>query len=98
MFYRFNDSMLQAAVLRAAAPAELDYSYLGTKDQSASARLLLVRMFKDQTSPATEFALALAVGRLRISEDDKKQVLDEVDALPLVASVTRAFLDEWKSR
>lgn len=98
VFYRFNDSMLQAAMLRAAAPAELDYSYSGTKDQSASARLLLVRMFKDQTAPATEFALALAVGRLRISEDDKKQVLDEVDALPPLASVTRAFLDEWKSR
>ncbi|TSC34445.1 hypothetical protein [Corallococcus sp. Z5C101001] len=99
VFYRFNDPALQAAILRAAAPAELDYSYEGTGNQSVNARLLLGRIFKDRKAPAAEFALALAVGRLRITEDDKKQILTEVDALhaPLGA-VTMAFLDAWKSR
>ncbi|NOK32442.1 hypothetical protein HMI49_04415 [Corallococcus exercitus] len=99
VFYRFNDPALQAAILRAAAPAELDYSYSEMGNQSTNARLLLVRIFKDPVAPAAEFALALAVGRLRINEDDKKQVLEEVRALPTpLGAVTMAFLDAWKSR
>jgi hypothetical protein len=99
VFYRFNDPILQAAVLRAAAQGELDYSYAGTGNQSTSARLLLLRVFKDPTAPAAEFALALAVGRLRITEEDKKLVLSEVAGLqqPL-SDLTTAFLQTWSSR
>jgi hypothetical protein len=97
VFYRFNDPMLQAAILRAAVQAELDYSFSDTANQSASARLLLGRIFKDPAAPATEFALALASGRMRITEDDKKQVLEEVAKLsPPPRAVTKAFLDAWR--
>lgn len=98
VFYRFNDPVLQAAFLRAATPAELDYSNSDIGNQSANARLLLLRIFKDPLAPAIEFALALAVRRLRITEDDKALVLAEVDGLKkLLSSVTMAFLNTWRS-
>lgn len=98
VFYRFNDPVLQAAFLRAANPAELDYANSDIGNQSANARLLLMRVFKDPKAPATEFALALALGRMRLTEDDKKLVLDELAGLatPLNA-VTTAFLNEWRA-
>jgi hypothetical protein len=98
VFYRFNDPLLQAAILRAATPAELDYSNADIGNQSANARLLLMRIFKDPAAPAKEFALALAAGRLRITEDDKKQVLAEIKKLKSPLSiVTMAFLNVWQS-
>ena len=99
VFYRFNDPMLQAGILRAAIPAELDYSFGDTGHQSANARLLLIRVFKDPAAPTKEFALALAVGRMRINEDDKKLVLAEVAAFQTpLGPVTTAFLNEWRTR
>lgn len=97
VFYRFNDPVLQAAFLRAATPAELDYSNSDIGNQSANARLLLMRIFKDPLAPAIEFALALAVGRLRITEDDKALVLAEVDGLkPPLGRVAMAFINAWR--
>ncbi len=99
VFYRFNDAVLQGAILRAAASAELDYSQSDIGNQSANARLLLMRVFKDPKGPATEFALALALGRMRITEGDKKLVLAEVDEFQTpLGPVTTAFLNEWRSR
>lgn len=98
VFYRFNDPVLQAAFLRAATPAELDYSNSDIGNQSANARLLLIRNFKSPSAPSTEFALALAVGRLRISEHDKKQVIEELERLKTPLDiVTMAFLNVWRS-
>lgn len=98
VFYRFNDAVLQAAILRATAPAELDYSQSDIGSQSANARLLLMRILKNPNAPATEFALALALGRMRITEDDKREVLKEVDNLPTANSaVTTTFLNTWRS-
>lgn len=97
-FYRFNDPVLQAAFLRAASPAELDYANSDIGNQSANARLLLMRVFKDRDAPAAEFALALAVGRLRITEADRKQVMIEVGTLRTqLGPVTMAFLNKWMS-
>ena len=99
VFYRFNDPVLQAAILRAAAPGELDYSYADIGNQSANARLLLLRAFKEPAAPRTEFALALATNRMRLTEDDKKQVLREVDGLPTpLGPVTTALLEAWRLR
>lgn len=98
VFYRFNDPPLQAAILRASTPAELDYSYSDIGNQSTNARLLLIRVFKDPAAPSKEFALALAVKRMRLTEDDKKQVLAEVAGLSTpLEPVTKAFLDAWRS-
>ncbi|MBX3245871.1 MAG: hypothetical protein KF901_01675 [Myxococcales bacterium] len=98
VFYRFNDPVLQAAFLRAADPAELDYANSDIGNQSANARLLLMRVFKDHKAPATEFALALALGRMRLTENDKTLALDEIAGLSTpLNGVTTAFLDEWKA-
>lgn len=98
VFYRFNDPVLRSAFLRAASPAELDYSQSDIGSQSANARLLLMRVFKDSRAPATEFALALALGRMRVTEGDKQLILEELGKLlaPL-RPVTTAFLDIWRS-
>jgi hypothetical protein len=95
MFYRFNDPVLRAAILRAAAPGELDYSHPSTKEQSASARLLVIKAFRDRAAPATEFALALALGRLRLSEEDKQEVLRQTRSFTL-SPVAMAFLRAWE--
>jgi hypothetical protein len=99
VFYRFNDPVLQAALLRSATPAELDYSISDIGNQSTNARLLLSRLFKDPLAPVIEFALALAVGRLRITEADKALVLAEIDEFrPPLGTVASAFLNVWRSR
>lgn len=71
-FYRFSDPVIQAAFLRASHAGELDYS--ADPRMSQGMLLLLTRILNEhETSfgaPAIEFALMLATGRLRLTDDD----------------------------
>lgn len=71
-FSRYNDGIIQAAILRAAHPGELDYS-----SESAASRYMLEFLVKiitqcntAQGEAAMEFALALSTKRLKISSED----------------------------
>lgn len=79
-FLRYNDGVLQASVLRAALPHELDYS--GAPELSELMREFLEKMFinheRTYGEAAPEFALALATGHLRLSEKDQKVLLDRI--------------------
>jgi hypothetical protein len=70
-FARFDDGVIQAALLRAAQPSELDYR--GEKNASEYMRDFLVRMAGHLTESrgeaALEFLTALAIGRLRIEKE-----------------------------
>lgn len=71
-FLRFNDNILQACLLRACHPSELDYS--ASPHLSKLVKELLTKVFSRHDHPygaaALEFAAALATGRLKLKKDD----------------------------
>jgi|TARA_R100000049_G_scaffold3096_1_gene6804 hypothetical protein len=91
-FLRFNDAILQACMLRACHPAELDYS--SSPELSKVMKELLVKVFarwdKDFGDAALEFAAAIAVGSLRLVKRDMETLLD--DALEQHAGKQSALL------
>lgn len=78
-FLRFNEAILQACMLRACHPAELDYS--SSPALSKVMKELLVKVFarwdKDFGDAALEFAAAIAVGSLRLAKRDMETLLDD---------------------
>jgi hypothetical protein len=76
-FTRFNDAVIQAAFLRAAYPAELNYSV--SPEMSGDMTRLLLKWIKYADQPAGaaagEFLLAIALGKLKLRKDDMASVL-----------------------
>lgn len=78
-FTRFNDPVIQAALLRAAYPAELNYS-VSPSTSSDMARLILKWLdYADRPVGAAcpEFLLAIAINKLRLCDKDLVRVLDK---------------------
>jgi hypothetical protein len=67
-FARFDDGLIQAAILRAALPSELDYR--GDKNASEYMKDFLIRaarhLGQDRSEAALEFLSAIAIGRLHL--------------------------------
>lgn len=89
-FARFNDGIIQACLLRAARPAELDFR--DDAVASADAARMIRRIVESATRPrgeaAAEFLLAIGTGRLRLCPRDTEQVLADLpDAPDLVAAM-----------
>ncbi|MGF6395975.1 hypothetical protein [Pseudomonas plecoglossicida] len=78
-FLRFNDSILQACLLRASLPSELDYS--ASPELSRLMREFLSKVFircnEEYGDAGLEFAAALAIGRLRLVKNDVDALLNE---------------------
>jgi hypothetical protein len=76
-FGRFNDGVIQAAILRAARPRELDYSH--DKDASAQMRDTLIRFIercdKPEGEAAPEFLLAIAANRIHLMDSDRDELV-----------------------
>jgi len=95
-FARFNDGVIQAALLRNAFPSELDYRM----DDAASSRMkaILLRMLNRIHEPAgegaLEFLLAIALQRLLLEERHQQEVLEAARALNCSATLKKviAFL------
>ena len=86
-FGRFNDDVIQAALLRAAHPCELNFA--DTVTESRELGRLLRRVIVASQSPrggaASEFLLALATRRLQLCRDDVTYVLaTTAPAIPMV--------------
>ncbi|WP_323634532.1 hypothetical protein [Pectobacterium polaris] len=79
-FLRFNDDILQACILRASLPNEIDYSF--DYDLSLVMSEFLLKVFNRHNHPygyaALEFAAALATGKLRLKEQHLKNLLNEI--------------------
>lgn len=79
-FDRFNDGAIQSALLRAALPAEIDYS--SDETQSAEMKSIIEVVFANSESQigeaAREFALALATKRLRLCPADLTDLSKEL--------------------
>jgi hypothetical protein len=77
-FDRFNDGIVQSALLRACAPIELDYS----SDVTFSEEMLAIFQFicenanADAGEAASEFALAVASGRLKFDQSHEARALE----------------------
>lgn len=82
-FSRFNDGVIQAAILRSAFPSELDYR----ADHSASdfMKAVIVRTFhraeQEAGEASLEFLLALSLRRLQISEQHLAEVMVAAEGL-----------------
>lgn len=84
MFTRYNDGVIQAALLRAAYPAELNYAM--SRQASADMTNLLVKWLELAGEPAgeatAEFLFALYTGKLRLQPDDLQRVMSATSDLP----------------
>lgn len=88
-FGRFNDGIIQASLLRAAHPYELNYS--AEKKQSSEMGRIVRRILESSDRPrgeaAAEFLIAIATGRLSFDNEDYKAVLAPLDSAPPVVEV-----------
>ncbi len=72
-FFRYNDSLIQVAILRAAFPGELDFS--DHDSHSSSMYYLIERAVKVGDGPVVyEFLLALATNRLRLVRNETEKI------------------------
>ncbi|MFC7502405.1 hypothetical protein [Nocardioides sp. GCM10030258] len=80
-FARFNDPIIQAALLRAANPHELDYTGQRefSRDMTAVLEPLILNWDKADGGVAAEILLALATQRLRLHDDDLDVLLAKLD-------------------
>jgi hypothetical protein len=78
-FTRYNDGVIQAAMLRAAYPSELDYrSHTGASNDMARLITKWVQFARHPIGDAApEFLLALATGKLRLCQHHELAVLRE---------------------
>jgi len=93
-FNRFNDAVIQASILRAAKPIELDYSY----DDLASATMsnFLFDTIKKKEGACYEFMLGLALEKIKLTPGDTKSLIGKLNHLgyPMVS----AFIALYQSR
>lgn len=99
-FLRFNDGTLQASLLRAALPHELDYSR--SPELSEMMREFLEKVFLNCTASygeaALEFGLALASGHLQLTLSDKQRLLKVVGSTQTSGSLLAGLLYVWWQR
>ncbi|MFQ2540777.1 hypothetical protein ACK30C_14985 [Aeromonas caviae] len=96
-FGRFNDDVIQASLLRAAYPYELNFA--DTVAESREMGRLIRRVILASQSPrggaASEFLLALATRRLQLCKDDVDYVLEtEAPDIPMI----RFLLESYRHR
>lgn len=96
-FLRFNDGVLQASLLRAAYPHELDYS--GSPELSEMLREFLEKVFLNASRPygeaSLEFGLALATQRLRLTEADSLELIRRIKDKLTQPSVLHGLIYAW---
>lgn len=81
-FTRFNDGVLQAALLRNAYPSELDYRGDHADSDFMKAVILraLVRASEEAGEAVLEFLLALALRRLQVEDEHRESIIAEATA------------------
>jgi hypothetical protein len=75
-FTRFNDPVIQAAILRAAYPSELNYSVSPDMSHDMTRLLLKLLQYYEHAAGAAapEFLLAIACAKLKLTRSDLKEV------------------------
>jgi len=104
-FERFDDGIVQAALLRAAKPSELDYH--NDRQYSEQMKVIISGLARDADSDhgegLFEFFLAMATDRLRLKRKDMDRLLTSIDELVKESSkavyksdIFKAWLDILK--
>ena len=77
-FGRFNDDCIQASLLRAAHPYELNYVDCPeeSREMGRLVRRIVKACFAERGGAAAEFLLALATGRLSLCRDDWQDIVE----------------------
>jgi hypothetical protein len=77
-FGRFNDDIIQASILRAAHPFEMNFADapIESRELGRLIRRIVDSANKDRGGSAAEFLLAMATGRLRLCPADTNAILD----------------------
>ncbi len=98
-FARFNDGVLQAALLRAARPGELDYSHdaVLSAQMHGLVRRAIEHMNDEEGEAAPEFLLAFAREQFKLTSSDAEELLELLADLPDLPPLMRA-LEIWASR
>lgn len=80
-FDRFNDGAIQASILRAAFPSEIDYSTSPelSKEMRSIIEVILNHANNQVGEAAREFMIAIGTERLQLCTDDLIKVLDQCD-------------------
>lgn len=81
-FTRFNDGVLQSALLRNAYPSELDYrgDHADSDFMKAVVLRALARASEEAGEAILEFLLALALRRLQLEDEHLESIVDEATA------------------
>ena len=84
-FTRFNDSILQACLLRICSINELNYS--SSKQLSKIMKSIILDVIKNHENTvgeaAMEFIMALAIGQLKLHNDEKNELLEDINGFGL---------------
>lgn len=82
-FYRFNDGIIQASLLRAAHPLELDYR--SSKESSRRLANMILNMirspYSEESEALPEFIFAIAIGKLKLTLADVTSILSSLSKL-----------------
>ena len=93
MFARFSDGILQASMLRATHPSELDYS--ASHELSRRFALICTSALVNHENPmgeaAIEFVYALATEKVSLRQVDKGRVLNVVESHEVLKTVFEFF-------
>ncbi len=98
-FNRFNDDVIQASLLRAAHPRELNYS--SSEALSRNILEIILQVIDDSkdngSSSAAEFLLAIIVGRLRLGQHEMNRLLIvDKGELPTIVEALLTFIQNNK--
>ncbi|WP_407468911.1 hypothetical protein ABFU38_21340 [Xanthomonas campestris pv. raphani] len=93
-FSRYNDGIIQAAILRCAFPSELDFR--GSSSSSSFMKMLisriLMKMDREEGEAALEFLLAIHSNRLKLIDTDLEDLREMLTQVPVAENVRR-FLE-----
>ncbi|MDH7638100.1 hypothetical protein [Sphingomonas oryzagri] len=90
MFGRYNDGVIQASLLRCALPQELYYASMPQLSRQMADLVKRTFVAKPPANEGSlEFLLAIALGRLRLTASDTREVVDASVHLPYPAAALR---------
>lgn len=95
MFARFNDGILQASLLRAAHPSELDYSAdVGLSQEFASTCVSVLKNCKNSVGDAAiEFLYAIATNKVSLRNVDQMRVSEMIGENPCLNGIWSIFTE-----
>lgn len=94
MFNRYSDGILQASLLRATRPLELDYSANSelSGQFTSTCKSILLSHETSSGEAALEFLYALSTEKISLTSDHKEQILQIVQSIPILDACWNLFL------